>query len=281
MNWVTKNIFGFISDLMSGILNVYGSMIGNIFETVADANLSSSLITNASAFTAVFAIAFLAVTAEKQYLDVYVFQTAGDPDADPLDLIVRVAQALAVIGSSTWIFNELMAFSKIFTNDLLKSAHEDDVYEHFLRLIAEAADTVSEQSLGFLIAILLMLIGFIIFSVIAGIRGAELTLMKLLFPIFAVDLLTTNRERWKNFITTCVITVFGYSLQLILFKLCSMVFVQVDLGGGSAVKFATVIGYLVLMIRAPKWLEKFAYTTGISNTATSAARMAPILLLKK
>lgn len=280
MNWVTKNIFGFISDLMSGILNVYGSMIGNIFETVADANLSSSLITNASTFTAAFSIAFLAVAAGKQYLDVYVFQTAGDPDADPLDLIVRVAQALAVIGSSTWIFNELMAFSKIFTNDLLRSAHEDDVYEHFLRLIAEAADTVSEQSLGFLIAILLMLIGFIIFSVIAGIRGAELTLMKLLFPIFAVDLLTTNRERWKNFITTCAITVFGYSLQLILFKLCSMVFVQVDLGG-SAVKFATVIGYLVLMIRAPKWLEKFAYSTGIASAASSAARMTPMLLFRK
>lgn len=283
MNWVTKNIFGFIADMMESVLNFYGSIIGNIFEVVADQNLNSSLTENASKFVTLFALAFLALAAGKQILSVYVFGTAGDADEEPLQLVVRVAQAVAVIGSSSWIFNELLKFSKLFTNDLLSSATEDDVSIHLLSLLDQAVETFSMQAIGFIFTLLLILIGLIIFSVVAGIRGAELTLMKILLPIFAVDLITTNRERWNNFITACVVTIMGYSLQLLLFKLCCMVFFTVEYGGTGAtsrVKLITVLGLLVFMIRTPKWLEKFIYSSGIGSATTSTLRLAPLYLIR-
>ncbi len=280
MNWITTNFFKFISDIMSGILDVFGSIIGNIFEIVTDLNANNGLVNNASDFTVTFALVLLAVVGGKQILDVYVFQTSGDPDAEPFQLVVRVAQAVAVICSGNWIFNELMKFSKYFANDLLSASHDSDVSTHLLGLIAQAADTISMQAIGFIFTLLIILIGFIVFSIVAGIRGAELIVMKVLMPIFAIDLLTTNRERWHTFCTSYIITFCSYGIQLFCFKMCSMTFVQVGYTGGSSVRLLMVIGWIVLMIRAPRWLEKYAYSSGISTTTTSIVRMAPLMLMR-
>ena len=139
-------------------------------------------------------------------------------------------------------------------------------------LLLRAMDTVGNQMIGYILTLLLLLVGFIIFSIVAGIRGAELTLMKILFPLFAVDLLTTNRERWNSFFTTYVITFLSYSVQLLCFKLCNMTFVTIDYGGNFNIRFITVIGWMVMMIRAPKWMEKFAYSSGLGGMASSSVR---------
>ena len=149
-----------------------------------------------------------------------------------------------------------------------------------LQEAVQTMDTAQSQSIGMIFTLFIILIGFIIFCVVAGVRGAELTLMKLLLPLFAVDLLTTNRERWNNFFTTYMITFFSYSLQLICFKMCSMTFMAINYDGDYSIRFVTVLGWLILMIRAPRWLEKFAYSSGIGNAAASTMRFAPMYLLK-
>lgn len=281
MNWITTNFFKAISDFMSGILDVYGDFIGNVFETITDANVNNSLVGNVSNYTMLLALVLLAVLGGKQILDVYVFQTAGDPNAEPLDIVVRIAQAVAVICSGSWIFNELMKFSKYFTNDLLSSAHENDVSVHLLDLIMQAQETITMQAIGFIFTLVIILIGFVIFSIVAGIRGAELILMKVLFPFFAMDLITTNRERWKNFFTCYVITFCTYGIQMFCFKMCSMTFVSIDYNASAGTKFLIVIGWIILMIRSPRWIEKFAYTSGVSSTTTSFIRMAPLMLMRR
>jgi len=280
MNWITTNFFKFISDVMSGFLDVFGNFIGNIFEIVTDHNANNGLVNNASDFTVAFSLVLLGVVGGKQILDVYVFQTSGDPDAEPFQLVVRVSQAVAVICSGNWIFNELMKFSKYFANDLLSAAHDNDVSAHLLNLITQATETISMQAIGFIVTLVIVLIGFFVFSVFAGIRGAELIVMKVLAPIFAIDLITTNRERWHAFFTSYVTTFCTYGIQLFCFKMCSMTFVQVGYTGGSGERLLMVIGWIVLMIRAPKWLEKYVYSTGIGTTTTSTIRMAPIMLMR-
>ncbi len=281
MNWITKNIMGAIADCISGILDVFGNFISNIFDLVADVNLNSGIVTNCSNFTILFGLAFLGLAAGKQILDVYVFQTSGDPDTEPLQIVVRIAQACAVICSSTWIFNEFLKFTQYFTSDLLSSAAENDVSSHMKSLVSMVIDLEGNRMIGYTIILLLLLIGFVTFCVVAGIRGAELTLMKILFPLFAVDLLTTNRERWRSFFTTYVITFMSYSIQLLCFKMCSMTFVTLDYDGNFSIRFITVIGWMVMMIRAPKWMEKFAYSSGLGGTVSSGIRFLPLYLLRK
>ena len=279
MNWITKNIMGFIADLMSGFLDMFGKLINNVFEVIADINLENQIVVNANNFMVLCSLAFLAFAAGKQILDVYVFQTSGDPDAEPLQLAVRLAQACAVICSSGWLFNEFLKFSKYFTTDLLASASNTDVQGHMKSLL-EAADAAVSQFIGYNITLLVILVGLIIFMVVAGIRGAELTLMKVLFPLFAVDLITTNRERWNNFFTTYVVTFLGYSIQLLCFRMCSETFVGLNFDAYYPVRFLTTIGWIVLMIRAPKWMEKFVYSSGVGNLTSSTVRFLPMYLFR-
>lgn len=286
MNWITKNVFGFIADTIESLLVSYGDMIEYMFEIIADANLNNSMLTNAAAFTTTFALVCLALIAGKQCLDVYVFETAGDDSASPFDLVVRLAQAVAVIGSSAWIFNEMLALSKWVASDLMIATNGSHDYSNFLtgnilNQIGQARQMLETQGVAMLVTSAMTTIGLIIFSITAGIRGAELTLMKLLFPLFAIDLLTTDRERWKNFITSVVVIIFSYGLQLALFKMCCLTLSQINYDGGITTRFVTAIGFIVLMIRAPKWLEKWAYTTGVASATLRLTKTVTSIFMLK
>jgi len=282
VNWITENILKSLADAVSGFLDMYGELIGNIFDKVADANVNSGPVVNASNFMLIFSLALLGLLAAKQILDVYVFQTSGDPDAEPLELAVRIAQACAVVCSSAWIFDEFLKFSRYFTNDFLQSVQDTgNVSQHMNGLIEEAVatmDTLQSQAVGMILTLVLVFVGFFIFCIVAGLRGAELTLMKIIMPLFAMDLLTTNRERWNSFFTTYLITFFAYSLQLFEFKMCSMTFMSIEYAGNYSMKFLIVIGWLVLMIRTPHWIEKFAYSSGIARAASGGLRAIPFMI---
>lgn len=273
MGWVYKNVVGsFFSDLVNGLLDVFGEIITSMFEKVADINLTNSMVVNANRFTTVFAIALVTFMAAKSYFATYVLETEGDPESSALDILTRAAQATAIISCNAWIGNTFLAFSKAFTLDMVSSA-DIDITVTLKDMMATAAVGTSLSSGIFIILILVIVIALILFACQAAIRGAELSLMKIVLPIFAVDLVSVSRERWNAFFTSYAITFVGYSLQLLCFRCFagSLAAMSVDV---FDVEGVVAMGWLVLMLRAPKWLEKYCYTSGIGRGIGSGGRTA-------
>lgn len=276
--WLFKNIVvSFLSDLINGALDYFGDMINSIFESVADLILSNSLVTTANTFTTNFGLLLVVLLAAKTYFTVHIMETEGDSDSNVLDILYRAAQATAVIACNQFITNMLLDFSKVFTSDLSSSA-EIEITTTIASLVVTA---INQATLGggvFIILLLVIVIALIVFVAMAGLRGAELGLGKILLPIFAADLAGLKRERWNNFFVSYLITIFGYSLQMLCFRAFMGSLVQMSADRLNIHGLAT-LGWLVLMLRAPKWLEKFCYTTGISRSAGGAGRSIPYMFM--
>lgn len=273
MGWIAEGISGLINDIITDTLNFLGDIIGDIFNKVAEINLTNENINNASSFTLKFGIAFIIMIATWKYFSTYVIESNGDPDSDPLDIAVRASQAIAIAACNNEIFKRFMVFSKQFAKELSESSGTTQFKATMNDFMTKATP---QNGVATIIFLLTILIGVITFTVVAAIRGAELGLMKILLPIFASDLVNTTRERWNLFFTTYVITFMSFSLQLFCWKMFLYNFLAMGNGDEGLLKMGMshlyTLGWMFLMIKAPKWLEKFTYTTGLGTGATGAAK---------
>lgn len=274
-NWVLQNILGGIAELFQQVLTALGSILDDIFIVVVEFNNSVTReITN---FTLVFGVFLIIFFCLEQFFTIYGLETAGDPDGDPIDIFVRGSQAIAIAVSADFIFDFFMDFSSVFTKDMLSffvdnTQTSTGVMENLQSLLSVPSNFTAIPAVIIIIAVV-FIIAVIVFSISAGIRGAELIFFKMLFPFFAADLVTTSRERWNAFFTSYVVTWLAYVLQIISFKMFGVTltyFVTSSTDDFWKI-FAITIGWIVLMLRAPKWLEKFTYSSGLSNGVRSGA----------
>lgn len=277
INWVLRNIGEVIAGLITGMLDFFNDLINNLFVYVADINLENPIISNASVYTTLLGIALISFMGVKHYFTTYVMETSGDPDSDPLDILVRCSEGVAVCCSNDFLFTYFLSFSKAFVNDFAGSPGMIDGTAKIKIWVADLIDRMTPALIIFEIIIFFMVIGIIIFCIIAGIRGAELSLMKLMLPIMAVDLVTTNRERWNNFITSYIMTCLYYGVQLLCFRMFLSSLGQVTVTTLSKELIIT-FGWFVVMLRSPKWMEKFVYSTGVGRAVGGAGRSAQFLI---
>jgi hypothetical protein len=280
ISWLLKILAELAADIINGILNLVGSAITLLFENIAEINLKNEMVVGAADFTMYFALALVSLVTVYKYFTIYILETDGDHDVDPLEMWVRLSQAVLAICSSGTIFQLLMLISKEFTKDLLENAKVDNLENYIIHFVQGLLVRLTPVNAVFICIYLIMVIGLLIFCFMAGIRGTELSLMRIIFPIMACDLITSNRDRWRDFITSCIITFLGYSIQVLSFRMFTGALLQVSQPIFDT-DFMIAFGWFVGMIRVPKWLEKYAYSSGILRTGGGAVRSLPMLLLKK
>ncbi len=276
--WLSENITKTLEDGINGFLDYYGNSINNIFYTMIDISNNNSSVNSAMNFTMTFSVVLVAVLIGKQITGTYIYQTSGDPDESPLNVLMRASQALAVALGTSFIFNQMLELSMAFYSDLVGSVSMsvNSTFSALMSLIGSAFDPVHTT---FVITIILLMIGYVVLTIIAGIRGGEIILMKIAMPLFACDLITTNRERWNAFFTGFVSAFLYNSVQVFCFMQSISNLTQVGLGSGeSAIRTAV---WLILAIKSPKMFEKFAYASGLSRTASSGMRMAAQMMIMR
>lgn len=273
MNWITKNIGEFLVDTLQNFCDFISDSINGLFELAVNA-CDTDELSGISGVTSAIAITLVAAMVLKQILTIYVLETDGDPDSDPLQLLVKGSEAIALIACNGAIFDLLLEMSTRFTSDVTHGVNVSSAIGIVRNIAFEG---ITGTGLIILPLFLIMLIIFmIILGIKAGLRGIELSLMKIAFPIFCVDLIGTNKERWNNFLASYVVTFFGYALQMLCFK----VFILSLKGGETLTSYAVALGWIFMAIKTPEWLQKFVYTTGIARNISGAARMAPFMLMQ-
>ena len=117
----------------------------------------------------------------------------------------------------------------------------------------------------------------ILFFVSAVLRGAEVTLNKVLLPIFAVDMLKANPERWNMFIFQYFISFISYLVQMFCFQMYAILYAHLDFTDFR--QYLVMVAWLILCIKAPKTLEKYIYATGTGRAVSQgASRLGQVVM---
>lgn len=281
MNWITKQIQEAMSDIILSFVEFFQKMVVEIFDNGTNF-ATNQQISGAVNATTLIGIALVSVMVLKQILSVYVFETDGDAETDPLQLIVKASQTICVICCNDLIYTELQKVSKLTANDLNAAVTPDKVFTNLQAVITQGAGLVILGPVN-LIFIIIYLIGFILLVIKAAIRGVELAVMKILVPIFAVDNITVSGERWNAFLSSYIVVFFGYIIQMLCFNMSIIEFVKALTDSG--IHYMYSMGFLIFSLKSPQWLEKFAYNSGLSRgikgAASAGMQMAYMMRLAK
>ncbi|MGL5381736.1 conjugal transfer protein TrbL family protein [Clostridium sp.] len=140
-------------------------------------------------------------------------------------------------------------------------------------------DLFNIQYFGLLVPLLMLTIaiGFLIIGVVGAIRYIELILAILIAPIVAISFVRT-KEAIKVWVIEVVALTFTQTIHVLLLHMLIKVMTASD----SIVKPLLVIGVLIVMIKGPKVLRQYLYSTGaVSATAGSVGSIAQIAVALK
>ena len=281
MSWLLNLIADALSEFVNGLLDIVGDLIDSLFLFVLNAN-QTNFVSGLCTFSSVLGMVVLSFAATKRIFDVYIMQTEGDPDQNPIEIIYRLAMAVAIIGSNAWIYTELRNIALALVNDVGNVDVSISITNSLANAIQLVAGGLPGVIVAFVLFILVLIIALLIFAIITAIKASEITLMRILLPIFAVDLITSDRERWKTFFTAYVTAFCGYAVQIICFRNAATAIAGIGLD--SMKYFALSLGWIVLAISTPTWLEKFVYRSGVGRTTGRVgggmAQVASLLILR-
>lgn len=193
-------------------------------------------------------------------LETYILELDGDSDSDPLLVLVRNSKAMLVISAGALITNLLVKWS-----DSLCSYITDSVTYSF-NAAGLATALIANIKFGWfsLVFVIVFAVIVLICCLVALIRGVELGLMKILLPIMACNLTSIKQDRWNDFFASFIVVAFGYIVQMILFKLAMTYAIE-----GDPLALLKSLVCLFFFIKTPNWLQKFAYSSGLKDTARS------------
>lgn len=264
MGWITRQICNFFSEVCYGIIEVLNDFLSSMFFS-SSASIANSLEVQTMVVSIQsVATVLISLMVAKQLFTVYILETDGDSDSDPLSFLVKAAVALALIWTCPAVTNMVLGYANELYSYLSDStvvlATGEVIYSN---IISSGANAVAAT-----IFLLVYVIASVLLIIKAALRAVELGIMEILYSFFCIDILTTSQERWRTFFTSYMVVAFGYIIQLVCLQMCTL-FCGDSLGG-----FFIALAFLFFAVKAPNWLEKFVYTSGAGRSAAGGIRSA-------
>lgn len=123
----------------------------------------------------------------------------------------------------------------------------------------------------------ILIVGQIVFMFNVFLKAAEITLSKILLPVFALDLINTNSEKWNMFIFQYIINFLGFVVQMVCYQIFTYYFLKLDIF--EFMDWMVALGWLFMCLKTPKWLEKYIYATGTGQAiGRGAGRLGQVLM---
>lgn len=262
MTFFTLLISYLMKDITSDVYDNTGNITLFLYKHVLEANQTSQVV-SVSFYSMLLGASLLVLVAAKHIICTYGFGTEGDAEQDPLEIVYRMAMALGIIGSNTWIFNEFFKFTVALGNDVLNIMGKPTDID-----INEMLEINSDSPFKLFLTGAIV-IGMVVFGIYTCLRAAELTLSRILLPIFAVDLIHSNCEKWKMFIFQYGVSFVSFVLQMICYELFLISYYSMS--AANILDYFVVIGWLALAVKTPTWLEKYVYATGTGQAISRGA----------
>lgn len=272
MGWIARKICEAVADFFDGLVETLNALLLQVFGNTAIVN--GSQIQTCVVAVQTVATVLVSLMVVKQLLSVYILETDGDSDTDPLSYLVKASISLALIWTCPAVTNMLISYAGEL-NEFIRGRYNIEVGTgtNFRKTLLESGmNMVSSAIFGcvYVIALVMLMIK-------AALRGVELAIIQIVYPIFCVDIITTSQERWKTFFSSYVVVAFGYIIQLLCLQFSYGYSTGNGYGSGEG-EWVFAIAFLFFAVKAPNWLEKFAYASGAGRSAAGVARSAMYML---
>jgi len=257
----------FFAGLFDGIIKFFSKTLADIMSSSLDV-LNIPLVKNGIIYSQTLAFTILVVKVINEAYQTYILRQNGDPDADPAGLLVRTCQAVAVITTLPWIVQQLFTFGTKVSKDVAGLNTGSAGVADWAFLTALITSTGGAVISIFCIVLVIMMI---IVAIQSTIRGAELALMAVLGPIMALNLTANNRSIWSAWFRQLIIICTAQALQIFMLSgAISLLTSQAISSNGLLLVF----GWLWVTVKSPKYIQQFAYSTGLTSTIGGTAKQA-------
>jgi hypothetical protein len=250
-----------ILDFIFGLVN---TLYGKVYTVI---NLSE--VNKALMAVNVLATSFIVVMMMKQILTIHILEIDGDADQDPIHIVEKGCIALAILQMQNYLLVQLLAFADAISEYIMSKANVEFTNIVDVGYISDQALTL--DPIIMIIILIAYIIGFGMFLWKSIKRSAEIALMKIVFPIFVCDMVTVSMERFRAFFNAYIVLIFGYIVQMLLFKMSILMIVRVN-------DLWMALAFIMLAAKAPQWLEKYTYSSGAARSSANAARSAATML---
>ena len=205
-------------DFLNGIVtSIFDSVFEYILQfftgDIVTNVLHSNIVRTANLTISSVATIFLGLLAAKHIIFNYYLELDGDKDMDPLQYLIKVSMATAMIQSAGFITDYIMKISGYaYKAVLTEQIYESFTMDTFLNMEANVAKYIAHNVAA--IYILVFLICILVLLVKAAIRVAEVVASRLLLPLFACSIVTPSRELWNNFFMSYFVLLIGYIIPM-------------------------------------------------------------------
>ena len=198
-----------------------------------------------------FGVSLIILKFLKKGFECYVMWTDGDPDSEPIQLIIRFVQAIAVAVCFPVMYGWLADITEKLTNQLITAIGASTNYDWqaWVNGLSSAGLVTAIFGLVFVICYFILYFQFLM-------RGVEIMILRIGLPLACTGLLDNDKGVFKTYLTK-----FFQSTVMVQISLCKLgVGMMMNVGINLNVFWG--IACLVLAIKTPRFLSEFMVPTG-------------------
>ena len=203
-----------------------------------------------------FAIALIILKFIKKGVEMYLTWTEGSSDTPVHIYVLYFVRSMVLILTFPFVYDIFVNIGIDFANQLLTSLNVSYQEGLTTNLATISAVGISTAILGVIELVMLILLYIQMLM-----RGVEMFVLKISFPIFCVGLLDSNKGIFAPFIKKFLQCTFTVIIQIILAK--------VDILLLSSSQLIIGIAVLLVALRTPKFLQEFILVAGNGSSGIS------------
>jgi len=200
-----------------------------------------------------FGVSLIILKFLKKGFECYVMWTDGDPDSEPIHLIIRFVQAIAVAVCFPVMYGWLADITEKLTNQLITAIGASTNYDWqaWVNGLSSAGLVTAIFGLVFVICYFILYFQFLM-------RGVEIMILRIGLPLACTGLLDNDKGVFKTYLTKFFQSTVAVMVQISLCKLGVGMMMNV----GINLNVFWGIACLVLAIKTPRFLSEFMVPTG-------------------
>ncbi len=204
-----------------------------------------------------FAISLIVLKFLKKGFDTYISWTEGDNDMPPLNFVGYFVRALVMAISFPIVYDWLISVSKDLATQIMTALNMSEQYSITTYL---SVVTLLNLFSGILALIILVMVFLLYIQFIM--RGVEMLILKLGFPLACVGLVDSDKGIFAPYMKKFFQSIVTIIVQIALTKLAILLITTTQLLQATAV--------LLVALRTPRFLSEFMLSTNGGTTGVSS-----------